>query len=462
LIVKQKRSASSVQFWLVAAFITIVVFLGGASRSDVQSLTVLRPLSVVVCGLAIFTINRAHIRGRLWSLGGLAAIFVLSSLHLLPIPMIGHSFSGRDLINEVNAAAGLGEIWRPISQAPISGWEAFFALLTPLGMALLCIQLNRNELYRLLPIIVGLGTLSGIFGVLQAAGDPQGPFYLYRITNNGVAVGMFANRNHAAVLLACLFPMLAVFASYSGKADNERRAVTLISGAIGIVLIPLILVTGSRSGVFLAMFGLLGAAALYRPGAEGGRSKSAFAWSGRGKGNARHLFLAVSVICLSLLTLLFSRAKAIERLFQQSVTDEARIDFWAVSVEMFWKYLPLGAGSASFAQAFQANQPSSLLNPTYLNRAHNDWLETVTNFGLPGVVFLVMAIGLFVRRSYDLWFHHSGTSRSVAYARMATLLIVMVGFASFGDYPLRTPTFMCLIVILLLWIFEAGRDRKQS
>jgi hypothetical protein len=457
---KQKSATSSVHFWLLAAFIVIVFILGGASRSDVQSLALLRPLSVLVCGVAIFTIRSAHINDRVWALGGFAAILLLTSLHLLPLPLSVHLLSGRDLMNEVSVAAGLGGIWRPISQVPVNGWDAFFTLLTPLGIILLGIQLTRDELYRLLPIFIGLGTLSGIFGVLQAAGDPQGPFYLYRITNNGVAVGLFANRNHAAVLLACLFPMLAVFASRAGTTDNERRAVTLASGAIGIVLIPLILVTGSRSGVFVTIFGLLGAAALYRPVANGGKSKPAFVLIG--SGNARHLFLAVLVICLSLLTLLFSRAQAIERLFEQSVTDEARVDFWKVSVEMFWKYFPLGTGSASFAQTFQVDQPTYLLNPSYLNRAHNDWLETVTDFGLPGAVSLVVVVGLFLRRSYRLWFHHNGKNRSVAYARLATLFFGMIGFASFGDYPLRTPAFMSMAVVMLLWLDGAGPDRKYN
>jgi O-antigen ligase len=461
VIVKQHRPTFSAKFWVTAAFVATVFILGGASRSDVQSLTILRPLSVLICGFAIFTIDRSHIRGRTWTLLGLLAIFALTSLHLLPMPISVHLFSGRDLVNEVNITAGLGDIWHPISLAPISGLDALFTLMIPLGITLLCIQLTRDELYRLLPVMIGIGTISGIFGVLQAAGDPQGPFYLYRITNNGVAVGLFANRNHAALLLACLFPMLAVFASKAGQTDNERRVVPLICGAIGIVLIPLILVTGSRSGVFLAIFGLLGATALYRPTTERGKNKSKFALGGR-KRNAPYLFLGILVVCLSLLTLLFSRAQAIERLFQQSVSDEARIDFWIVSLKMFWNYFPLGTGSASFAQAFQVDQPSSLLNPTYLNRAHNDWLEIVTDFGLLGAAFLVAAAGLFVRITYRLWFHYSGIKRSISYARMATVLIAMIGFASFGDYPLRTPAFMGLAVILMLWLGDEGRNLKQS
>lgn len=462
MIVKHKLPTSSVQFWLVAAFITAVFILGGTSRPDVQSLTVLRPLSVLVCGIAILTIKNAHIRGRFWTLGSFAAMLALTSLHLFPMSASVQLFSGRNLISEIDVVAGLGDTWRPLSQVPIAGWEAFFTLFTPLAMILLCLQLSRDELFRLLPIVIGLGTLSGIFGILQAAGDPQGPFYLYRITNNGVAVGLFANRNHGAVFLACLFPMLAVLASNSGKADNERRTVRLVSAAIGIVLIPLILVTGSRSGVFLAIFGMLGAAGLYGPSIDGVKRKSAFVGIGGMNRNTRNLILAIFVICLSLLTLLFSRAQAIERLFRQSFTEEARFDFWSVSVEIFWKYFPLGAGSASFAQSFQIDQPISLLNAAYLNRAHNDWLETVTNFGLLGVAFLAVIAVLFVRKTYHVWIHCSGAKRSTTYARMATLLIGMVGFASFSDYPLRTPAFMSLAVVMLLWLAEARHDRRQN
>src|SRR3546814_18783044 len=65
--------------------------------------------------------------------------------------------------------------------------------------------------------------MSGGLGLAQVIGPRDGPLYLYEITNNGSAVGLFANRNHQAALLACLFPMLAVYASIDHPSAERMR-----------------------------------------------------------------------------------------------------------------------------------------------------------------------------------------------------------------------------------------------
>jgi hypothetical protein len=63
---------------------------------------------------------------------------------------------------------------------------------------LFALQLERNDLERTLPALIMMGALSGIIGVLQLAGSATGTLHFYEITKNGSAVGLFANRNHAA------------------------------------------------------------------------------------------------------------------------------------------------------------------------------------------------------------------------------------------------------------------------
>ena len=255
-------------------------------------------------------------------------IFALALLHLIPLPpALWQSLAGRQDLVTVEKLVGLTNIWRPLTLAPMNGWHALLSLVAPLAVILLGIQLKREDLFRLLSLVIALSTLSGLLGLLQVVGDPNSSLYFYRITNNGAAVGLFANRNHAATLLACLFPMLAVFAATARGEVDAVRMRQMIAAAIAIVLVPLILVTGSRSGLVGAVLGLVAAAMLYHQPTD-------FRTVRRGKPNqfkAIPILGGLGVLSLALLTYFLSRAEAIERLFVGSTSDESRADFWAVS-----------------------------------------------------------------------------------------------------------------------------------
>lgn len=457
--IRSSGSKPSPIFWILGAFLLLLFATGGASRVDAQSLVILRPLSVIVCAIALMTLRREHLAQRKWLLTSIAAVFALALLHVIPLPpALWQSLAGRQDLAEVEKLAGLQDIWRPLTLAPMNGWHTLLSLFVPLAIILLGIQLDRDDLFRLLPLLIALAGLSGFIGLLQSIGDPQGALYFYRITNNGSAVGLFANRNHAATLLACLFPMLAVFASTAKGASDEVRLRQLVSIAIAIVLVPLILVTGSRSGLVGALIGLAAAGLLYRRPTDIRTVRR----GAQSRVKPAHLLAALAVTCLGFLTYYFSRAQAIERLFAEASGEDSRTDFWVVSLDLFWKYFPWGSGSGSFVEAFQIIEPIYLLDATYLNRAHNDWVETAVTFGLPGVIALAAAVFAFVWRSFNLWRHADGSRRYVAFGRLASVVIAMLAIASISDYPLRTPIMMGVFAIFALWSTEDGRERRSA
>ena len=392
---------------------------------------------------------------------GIAAMFGLALLHLIPLPpAIWHVLPGRQEIVLVDQLAGLKDVWRPLTLTPMNGAHALMSLFVPLAILLFGIQLSREDLYRLLPLLIGLAALSGLFGLLQAVGGGQGPFYFYRITNNGSAVGLFANRNHAATLLGCMFPMLAVFASSTRGRADEQYSRQLIAASIAIVLVPLILVTGSRSGLLMTAMGGVGAVLLYRRPAANMATK-------RGKSKfpigRMQLLGGLVILCLGFLTIFFSRAEAISRLFSQGAAEEGRGEIWAAATEMFWKYFPMGSGSGSFVEAFQIIEPRGMLNSTYLNRAHNDLLEVAVTFGLPGLALLLVVVVYYLRRTHVLWRKMDAGRPSVLLARMAGIIMAMIFVASIFDYPLRTPNMMAVFAIMALWFARAGsQDAPDS
>ena len=452
-----RLKSASIHFWILSVFLCIVFLTGGASRVDEQSLLLLRPLSVVACAIALLTLKRKHLVGRVWLFAGFASIVLLCILHLIPLPpSIWQSLPGREIVAEIDKLAGLGEVWRPLTLTPINGWHALISLVTPLAVLLLGVQLGKEDLYRLLPVLLVFAAISGLVGLLQVIGDPNGPLYFYRITNNGSAVGLFANRNHAAVLLACMFPMLAAYASISSGSHDQQRMRQFVAIAVGIVLVPLILVTGSRGGMLMSMPGLAAAVLLYRKPTEGRAVRRSAARFRLGSG---HVIGTAAIMVLVFLTIFFSRAEAWDRLFDQSVEEELRDDFWRVGLGLIWKYFPFGSGIGSFVETYQIDEPFNYLNSSYVNHAHNDWLETLLTGGFPALSILAVAIFVYIKQTYGLWLRADPDCGAVKFARLASVMIAIIAVASIADYPLRTPTMMAVFALLCLWFTAPALDK---
>lgn len=449
-------SLPSRQLWGLLVPLAAVFAMGGSSRPDVQSLALLNPLMIALCGVALLFLRPEQLEGKKSLLAGFLIVILLVATYLLPISaQIVNFLGGTSDVATIRATADVSGMTRITSMAPAAAWQPLFFLFAPLAVLLAALQLNRDDLRLSVPLLIAAGATSGVMGVLQLAGSPTGPLYFYQITNSGSAVGLFANRNHAAVFLACLFPMLALFAARSEGASLGRNTRQLIAMAVAIILIPLILVTGSRSGMLTAAVGLIGAVLLYVSHAP--------SYRGSIKAKSATPIWAVSIlVCLVLVTVYFSRAEAIERIFAEDGGARDRADFWTSSLQLFWRYFPLGFGPGGFVSTFQMTEPLALLDGAYLNRLHNDWLETALTFGVPGILLMLAGVGYYLRRSFVLWMRMDGARSAVALGRMASIVIAILGIASMSDYPLRTPAMAGFAALVLVWFGHARQVPKAG
>ncbi len=441
------------QYWLLVAFLGLVFLTGGSSRGDVQSLAFLRPVSIGVLGIGLLTLRREHVVGfkSLFLFAG--AIVALVGLYLIPLPTaLLNAFPAAEMANLT--AAVIGPIVHGASLVEAQSWNAFYALFLPLAVLVLGVQLSREDLFRLLPALLILGFASGLVGFLQILGSSEGSLYFYSITNNGSAVGFFANRNHQAVLLAMLFPMLAVFASTGIKSPEQAAFRRWIALAGGIFLVPLILVTGSRAGLIVGTISIAAAFWIYRKPeglAPAKRKTHRIDW--------RIPAAAGGVLVLGAVTLLMSRAEAINRLLDNGNPQDDRLVFWRPIADMAMHNLPFGTGPGTIAEAYARIEPLALLDSTYLNRAHNDWLEVFANFGLLGALLLVVAVAIVIVRGWAVA-RDASKSRRLLYAKMGFAMIVAAALGSIGDYPLRTPIMASIFVIAAIW-FSAEQQRQK-
>lgn len=425
----------SPQLWMLALFLVVVFLTGGSSRADVGKLVVLRPLAVVMCGLALATLRREHL-SRYWPVWAMfGAVALLTITHLVPLPpAIWQSLPGRGILVEIDALAGMDGMWRPLSMYPEGTWNALYALSVPLAVLLLAAQLEEADRFRLLVVLVALSMLSGLLGVVQSAGTD---IRFYQISSE--TAGLFANRNHQAALLACLFPMLAALAICAGRFSRDPRAVRLIAGAGIVALAPLIVVTGSRMGLIVGAIAFL--SLVFMP--LGGKHKR------RGFASSTLLQLAVAALMAAgmvLGTIFLARDRAFDRV--SGLDSDARFPVWQGIWDFLPDYLPWGSGIGSFAPVYQIHEPTRLLAPQYFNQAHNDWLDLVLTAGLPGVLLAVIAGALFALavqsaiRAQGI----SGTLR-----RAGLIMILVLAFASISDYPVRTPILSAVLAIAAIW-----------
>ncbi len=436
-------------YYLLVGYLAFVFLTGGGARADIHSLILLRPVAILVCGVALLTLRLEDLkRYRFLSIMAVL-LLLLALLHILPMPPgMWQGLAGRGLVLEVDHAAGLRDLWRPLSLTPGAAQNAFFAIFVPLGVFLLAIQLDVEDQRRLvLPLLV-IGAVSGLIGIFQIVGSSHGPLYFYRITNNGQSVGVFSNRNHQAVFLVAMIPMLAYYASQARRTDDQIKIRLVISAAAAAILVPLILVTGSRQGLLLGILSLgLSFFIFERPQATLARRR------GEQK-NFSTMFVAIfAALMLAVITAIASRAEALNRLIATDLNEEGRGQAWKVVAKLIGDYFPFGSGAGSFVEVYQIAEPLSALKPTYFNHAHNDFLEVALTFGMAGMLLIAAAVLAF---AYAAWTITRGKPRASKGGRLAHTglsVVLLFGLASFVDYPLRTPSISCFFVIASCWIY---------
>lgn len=441
----------SSHFWVVVTLLALAFLTGGSSRADVESLVILNPLMVVAVGAALVTLRREHLAGRMTFLVVILAVVIAIPLYALPSPFEAGLTSADKLLSEIFSAVQFSTApSNAMAVAPYRVWQSLVSLATPLAIFLYAVQLPRDDQYRLLPVCITIAVISGVLGLMQQLGSTGNALHLYRVTNEGSAVGLFANRNHAAVFLACMFPILAVFALASQQESSSRMSRPFIAVTIAIFFAPLILVTGSRSGMLIAAIGTLGGLSIYLAHER---------TTNRGSASAKMALITLAaIIVISTLTVYLSRAVAIERFFEDGDAFNNRGDFWAITWSIVQTYMPFGTGPGGFVESYQIAEPITLLDSTYLNRAHNDWLETAANFGAPAVALLAGGLVMLIRRTIILWTGKSGGKRLVSYAKMAGIVLAMLAIASISDYPLRTPAMMAFAVIIVIWFTTPPKE----
>lgn len=445
-----KLFLSNMSLYIALSFVLIVFILGGGSRHDIASLIVLRPLSVIVVTYVTLVVTRAQIMQlyHVWLLAFVGTGMV--AIHLVPLPpSIWLYLPNRELAEVVGTTVGIGQPWRPISLVPYRTHNALFSLFVPLaGLALMTILKPLHQ-YRVLPTLLVMGAISSIVGVLQLAGPNDGNFYFYDITNKNSAVGIFSNRNHQSIFLACCIPLLAVFLSDPNRTANANwKLFNACALFLGVLFMAIILVNGSRSGLFIGILSLVSIPILLGYGTI----KQRFI-------EKRGLFIGIIFVAAALVILStwLARSESVARVASFDKADELRIMVWPSIAEAAFKYFPIGSGFGTFEEVYKVFEPQDLLSLTYLNHAHNDWLEMFMSGGLVALLFMMVCVFGWAQAARTLFWHTGERTTKILYGRLGVVVTFLLGLASFADYPLRTPSLSLFFAISVGWMVHGVR-----
>jgi hypothetical protein len=421
-------------------------------------LIILQPLAILIGAALVLIPGEIRWRAVRTPLLLLTALAVVMGAQLVPLPpAVWQALPGREQLGSYIGAAGLDAVWRPLSLTPDLTLASLIGLGVPAAGLIAFASLPEQRTHQLLSFLIIAVALSALLGLSQLAGGPNSIFYTYSITNSGSAVGLFANRNHQALLVAMAFPMLAILALSRQHDPQRQRVLRWIYAAIAIALIPFIIVIGSRAGIILGIIGLAFAIWIIKSSGQITRDNNA----------AMHRLIRKVILPATsaaaagvvLATVFLSRDEALRRLYAMDISDDVRLEYLPILLRISLNFLPFGSGFGSFDPVFRYYEPDALLQPRYLNHAHNDWVELVMTGGVPAAA-IALVFGMWALHRFIALRAWRPTNSRARFACLGFAMIVLGLIASVVDYPLRTPVHALLLAFAAAWLAASGQNER--
>lgn len=435
---------------VVALFGLFLAVAGGASRSDEDLQPLVRCAAIAAIAASLWPLKFEVLRRHWRAAAIVGAAYLLILLQLTPLPPgLWAALPGHAVYAAIASEAGV-VVWRPLSLTPDLTLDALGALLPATAAALAALHLDFRGRVRLAQAVVVLACLSGLLGLAQLASG--GGLRLYRETSADSAVGLFANRNHQAALMACALPLTGAIAGMRLREGAGRGPILALAAAVSVLLVLALVSTGSRMGLLLGVVGCTGGISAWR--LCGGRlwpRAPAARWATAGG----------AAMLLTTIGLAAARGGAVERLSWGDIASETRVAMIRPLLATAKAFLPFGAGIGSFDSVYRRFEPNALLSTIYMNQAHNEPLQLAIEGGAPALLLLGLFIAWWTRTTGRALWSAQGVRRRAMAAAAATVAVILMS-SSLVDYPLRTPLLGALFAVACVELALAAETRSEG
>jgi O-antigen ligase len=278
---------------------------------------------------------------------------------------------------------------------------------------------------------------------MQLAGGEASPLRFYNITNLSRGVGFFANSNHQAAFLYATIPYAAIWAILAREGQGAKRTSRLTFSAILLIALVIGLVaTLSRFGTFLGLVAGLSSMSLAASLASGSERRGIVKVA------------AIANVVALLLAFQFGFVGFAERI-SETLSSDMRWPLVAITANAANDYFPFGSGIGTFAPIYQRYEPLEYLMEAYVNRAHNDWMESWLEGGLASAAVACALVGCYLFLADRSWRTANPNLRLVAYGRAGSICVGLLLIHSIIDYPLRTTALMVMVAISFAFMLRA-------
>ena len=432
---------SRIANYAAPAFLVACILAGG-SRQGVTANALLQ-----IAGAAILCWAIAFPGGAQWQVPRALRWIVIAGLavamlQLIPLPAaLWAEIPGREIVLSGFEMLGVPPPALPLSLDPSASVGVLLTLLPPAAMFALVQRTDLGRHHLLVAALLAATLASVGLGLLQFGGDR---FYLYRLTNVGVATGFFANANHMGALLLVSAPFAAaLLAAWLKRARTpaDRLLAYAAGGGMGAVLAVGIFINISLAVLLMGTPVILLSALLV---AESG--KVTRRWT--------RLLLVAAVASVGAA---FIAAATVELPQSERTSVEQRTQIWGRTVTAIETHGAAGTGLGTFDQVYPLAEDAGRIEPILVNHAHNDYLELLLELGLPGAFLMLAFLGWWAVRAARLW----SDPNSAPFARAATIASAALLLHSLVDYPLRTAA-LGAVFALCLALMIAPRPVRHS
>lgn len=451
-----RQAAARALFTAVAVTLLLALASGGGQGWVGEDLLAVAGIALIAAALARALTSDVHPARLRVFLGLPAALVALPVLQLVPLPAsIWTSLPGRAGLAADLAAAGVAPGNTPWSLDPLATERMLWSALVPAGVFMAACVLCREQRRALVGVALGFAAVSALLGFWQIMAGPGSGLYLYEITNRGSAVGLFANRNHLAGLLAAALPVAAgVLADRLRDRRHEARDLRVwLLITLLVVLAVGVTATGSRAGFLLMMASVIASAlVMWHAGRDG-------LWH-----RARH-WLRISGVIAGLLIVQYTLYALLLRLDQDPV-DDYRWEIMARTLAAATPAAGLGFGLGTFRHAYDEVGDVAADRPEYVNHAHNDYAELWLEGGVPAMVLVLGALAVLVvalhRQFRSAPAPRARETRDRGLAMGAGIGLLLIAMHSAVDYPLRTLSMAAYAALLAAVLLGSVRRHPAS
>ena len=464
IVSPMEQHKSNYQQSIFALLAILLVFAPIFRASNLPlPLLILELLSLVILFL-LFLDPRGLRKSPKGQLLLVSAVVLLPAVYLLPLPgdlwadLPGRAVYGAALEDAAIDASG---DWRSISLIGSITEYALWALIPGIVVFLAVVNLPREQVEKLVYVLIGIAVFQSILGLLQFGGGANSPLYFGNEYGGGSAAGTYLNRDHLAGFLEMVFPIvLALFAATIGhqfgasrRRSRWRRRLdffssvaghkTFIFAAIGVLIILALIFTKSRMGVAMTMLGLF---------------LVLLAFSRRLGGNNVYGTYGTVVAVIVVLAVEIGLAPVLDR-FTKDPAEDLRWSIYSTSMKGVGDFFPVGSGPGTYPSVYPAYQPQEI--SAFINRAHNDYLEWFFDGGILAAVLVLALLAVFARQWRVVWI--KGRWRNFRYIQVgAGIGIILMLIHSILDFNLHKPANAVFFAFLLAVFFRENHEEFMA